>query len=159
MASVPSILMWLARLTFERRCQIRMFSPANTDATDGSVFGVESSIALVRHAGWLFSTILAGGLIYHHTHQTKRRLSPETDKLHTTRASHGQGSGPHCSRGGIDGSTRPGNYSPPWYPREECRRWKPHAYILLWKLWVDPCLLYTSPSPRDVEESRMPSSA
>ena len=23
----------------------------------------------------------------------------------------------------------------------------------------DPCLLYTSPSPRDVEESRMPSSA
>ena len=28
--------------------------------------------------------------------------------------------------------------------------------------WVDPiwpCLLYTSPSPRDVEESRMPSSA
>ena len=24
---------------------------------------------------------------------------------------------------------------------------------------VDPCLLYTSPSPRDVEESRMPSSA
>ena len=27
------------------------------------------------------------------------------------------------------------------------------------KAWVDPCLLYTSPSPRDVEESRMPSSA
>ena len=25
--------------------------------------------------------------------------------------------------------------------------------------WVDICLLYTSPSPRDVEESRMPSSA
>ena len=25
--------------------------------------------------------------------------------------------------------------------------------------WVDNCLLYTSPSPRDVEESRMPSSA
>ena len=24
---------------------------------------------------------------------------------------------------------------------------------------VGPCLLYTSPSPRDVEESRMPSSA
>ena len=24
---------------------------------------------------------------------------------------------------------------------------------------VNPCLLYTSPSPRDVEESRMPSSA
>ena len=24
---------------------------------------------------------------------------------------------------------------------------------------VEPCLLYTSPSPRDVEESRMPSSA
>ena len=28
-------------------------------------------------------------------------------------------------------------------------------------VWADstPCLLYTSPSPRDVEESRMPSSA
>ena len=25
--------------------------------------------------------------------------------------------------------------------------------------WCGPCLLYTSPSPRDVEESRMPSSA
>ena len=24
---------------------------------------------------------------------------------------------------------------------------------------IEPCLLYTSPSPRDVEESRMPSSA
>ena len=26
-------------------------------------------------------------------------------------------------------------------------------------LWTNTCLLYTSPSPRDVEESRMPSSA
>ena len=26
-------------------------------------------------------------------------------------------------------------------------------------VWSDLCLLYTSPSPRDVEESRMPSSA
>ena len=25
--------------------------------------------------------------------------------------------------------------------------------------WFETCLLYTSPSPRDVEESRMPSSA
>ena len=25
--------------------------------------------------------------------------------------------------------------------------------------WVDICLLYTSPSPRDAHESRMPSSA
>ena len=25
--------------------------------------------------------------------------------------------------------------------------------------WPENCLLYTSPSPRDVEESRMPSSA
>jgi len=29
----------------------------------------------------------------------------------------------------------------------------------LTELWDYPCLLYTSPSPRDVEESRMPSSA
>ena len=28
-----------------------------------------------------------------------------------------------------------------------------------WKDTTTPCLLYTSPSPRDVEESRMPSSA
>ena len=27
------------------------------------------------------------------------------------------------------------------------------------ELNIDTCLLYTSPSPRDVEESRMPSSA
>ena len=27
------------------------------------------------------------------------------------------------------------------------------------RVWCVPCLLYTSPSPRDVEESRMPSSA
>ena len=42
------------------------------------------------------------------------------------------------------------------------------AYAEFEELWVDlaqlqqlsrPCLLYTSPSPRDVEESRMPSSA
>ena len=30
--------------------------------------------------------------------------------------------------------------------------------IDFWATWCD-CLLYTSPSPRDVEESRMPSSA
>ena len=29
----------------------------------------------------------------------------------------------------------------------------------LYYYWDSPCLLYTSPSPRDVEESRMPSSA
>ena len=28
-----------------------------------------------------------------------------------------------------------------------------------YKPWFSSCLLYTSPSPRDVEESRMPSSA
>ena len=27
------------------------------------------------------------------------------------------------------------------------------------EIWVDTCLLYTSPSPRDAHESRMPSSA
>jgi len=32
----------------------------------------------------------------------------------------------------------------------------PHIYT---QHQYDPCLLYTSPSPRDVEESRMPSSA
>ena len=32
-------------------------------------------------------------------------------------------------------------------------------YIWNGSAWVRDCLLYTSPSPRDVEESRMPSSA
>ena len=36
----------------------------------------------------------------------------------------------------------------------------PHLYELAWGgTAVGTCLLYTSPSPRDVEESRMPSSA
>ena len=33
------------------------------------------------------------------------------------------------------------------------------AYSAATGLQLDTCLLYTSPSPRDVEESRMPSSA
>ena len=44
-------------------------------------------------------------------------------------------------RGQADGS-RPGTY-----------------YANLYRMRDMPCLLYTSPSPRDVEESRMPSSA
>ena len=35
----------------------------------------------------------------------------------------------------------------------------PYKYIVSHKLLYTICLLYTSPSPRDVEESRMPSSA
>ena len=44
------------------------------------------------------------------------------------------------------------------------KSWITGAFVL-WTLFNDPerkimiCLLYTSPSPRDVEESRMPSSA
>ena len=33
------------------------------------------------------------------------------------------------------------------------------APILLWPFYVQACLLYTSPSPRDKRQSRMPSSA
>ena len=33
------------------------------------------------------------------------------------------------------------------------------CFIACFMLYVNTCLLYTSPSPRDVEESRMPSSA
>ena len=33
------------------------------------------------------------------------------------------------------------------------------CFLRLANIWVNGCLLYTSPSPRDVEESRMPSSA
>ena len=35
----------------------------------------------------------------------------------------------------------------------------PESASILVRAWHDACLLYTSPSPRDVEESRMPSSA
>ena len=31
--------------------------------------------------------------------------------------------------------------------------------ISFWATWCKPCLLYTSPSPRDLSTSRMPSSA
>ena len=37
--------------------------------------------------------------------------------------------------------------------------WQKKKYDAGWAMLHWPCLLYTSPSPRDVEESRMPSSA
>ena len=37
--------------------------------------------------------------------------------------------------------------------------WSDYSQKNLGMQQVDSCLLYTSPSPRDVEESRMPSSA
>ena len=33
------------------------------------------------------------------------------------------------------------------------------CHLVVRKKWYDICLLYTSPSPRDAHESRMPSSA
>ena len=36
---------------------------------------------------------------------------------------------------------------------------EPPSFYLFGSLFISICLLYTSPSPRDVEESRMPSSA
>ena len=39
------------------------------------------------------------------------------------------------------------------------RRNKKREFRALWNVRINACLLYTSPSPRDVEESRMPSSA
>ena len=67
------------------------------------------------------------------------------------------------------GAPQTGNAKPPQAPKE-----RTEAVNLMLKLWagtlalevihqilnlVMTCLLYTSPSPRDVEESRMPSSA
>ena len=40
--------------------------------------------------------------------------------------------------------------------REQIEEWKPNLVAVE---LCDSCLLYTSPSPRDVEEYRMPSSA
>ena len=57
-------------------------------------------------------------------------------------------------------------WAPIWYKSEDCSI----GYTSSWNIYTDifwnnfldrfnTCLLYTSPSPRDVEESRMPSSA
>ena len=50
------------------------------------------------------------------------------------------------------------------YVREECSWTVQHHGIFQYKYYADkiglnPCLLYTSPSPRDRQKSRMPSSA
>ena len=49
-------------------------------------------------------------------------------------------------------------------PKDESTREELAAFKKDWTaagglIWASTCLLYTSPSPRDVEESRMPSSA
>ena len=44
-------------------------------------------------------------------------------------------------------------------PNKETKNKEDDYYICLSRLGMYACLLYTSPSPRDVEESRMPSSA
>ena len=39
-------------------------------------------------------------------------------------------------------------------------RWRAHKHVLRQSVgWFENCLLYTSPSPRDLSTSRMPSSA
>ena len=42
---------------------------------------------------------------------------------------------------------------------EKCKDSKITEFVNNYKVKYNVCLLYTSPSPRDVEESRMPSSA
>ena len=50
------------------------------------------------------------------------------------------------------------NYAkPPSFPRKALRLGK-EGYVIV-EFDVDTCLLYTSPSPRDKRQSRMPSSA
>ena len=46
--------------------------------------------------------------------------------------------------------------SPYWHLSVEAGCWRCTVYN---RMYHPSCLLYTSPSPRDVEESRMPSSA
>ena len=47
----------------------------------------------------------------------------------------------------------------PWFPFSKEDNYKVKFHNVVQSTQVDNCLLYTSPSPRDVEESRMPSSA
>ena len=53
----------------------------------------------------------------------------------------------------VDGKAMWANISTP------NTKFEPHKYGIVVLTDEDTCLLYTSPSPRDVEESRMPSSA
>ena len=70
----------------------------------------------------------------------------------------------------LDAISRPAEKTKAWYEyrkifltdrriREGATFWSAHADTLQTVAARTGCLLYTSPSPRDVEESRMPSSA
>ena len=43
--------------------------------------------------------------------------------------------------------------------RIKCLFWERTGFVLYYKALSEDCLLYTSPSPRDKRQSRMPSSA
>ena len=56
------------------------------------------------------------------------------------------------------------NEAPAWYRKAMDVPYEDHmvnvkGVDIHYLTWGEACLLYTSPSPRDVEESRMPSSA
>ena len=84
-----------------------------------------------------------------------KRLSGEDVVFITGCDEHGQKIQRTAESAGID-------------PQQHCDQIS-STFESVWSQWqisndrfirtTDPCLLYTSPSPRDVEESRMPSSA
>ena len=56
---------------------------------------------------------------------------------------------------GDENGDPPGRHHPAW-----CGNPSPTGWLLIgWGSWSQRCLLYTSPSPRDRQKSRMPSSA
>ena len=56
-------------------------------------------------------------------------------------------------------STSSNNVSDEIVDVSDCLRWLNPSIVLDFSCLVSSCLLYTSPSPRDAHESRMPSSA
>ena len=75
----------------------------------------------------------------------------------TTESGGRQNAFPNETRPYIDDSVSYEGY--PQNAEKVNGRWAMIGFVALLGAYITTCLLYTSPSPRDVEESRMPSSA
>ena len=82
MASAPHIVMWVVRLALERRCQFPIpVDGADDDNIDGPVVVAKARIALVRHAGWVFSSVLAAAIYYFYAKKSHTSSSAQQHPL------------------------------------------------------------------------------